>query len=145
MAGKSESTPIDRHHKSSYTVKFQAANDSLDTSRLADIYAKDATVQFGNMPLIHGLDELRNFFSGTWTKLEMMHHEIESFDMVDNKIYQSCHITWQVKNDPENEKVTVPAFAFLHLVTSGEEKGLVDRAAYYMDGAPLIAAFQRSS
>ncbi|KAI0839582.1 hypothetical protein F5Y06DRAFT_265740 [Hypoxylon sp. FL0890] len=125
--------------------RFHAVNDSLDTTRLEDIYAKDAKVQFGNMPVVNGIDGLRNFFSGTWAKLEMMHHKIESFDMVDNRIYQSCHITWQVKNDPENEKVVVPAFAVVHLVMSGEEKGLIGRAAYYMDGAPLVAALQRSS
>ncbi|OTA62767.1 hypothetical protein K449DRAFT_382069 [Hypoxylon sp. EC38] len=137
--------PTTRSEIQTWLERFHAANDSLDTSRLGDIYAKDAIVQFGNMPLIHGLDELRNFFSGTWAKLEMMLHEIDSFDMVDNRIYQPCHITWQVKNDPENEKIKVPAFGLVHLVTSGPEKGLVSRAAYYMDGAPLVAALQRSS
>ncbi|KAI1379163.1 hypothetical protein F4677DRAFT_410799 [Hypoxylon crocopeplum] len=125
--------------------RFHAANDSLDVSKLASIYAKDAKVQFGNMPLVEGLDALRNFFGASWARLEMMHHEIESFDVVDNRIYQPCHITWQVKNDPEKEKVVVPAIAVIHLVTSGEDKGLISRAAYYMDGAPLVAALQRSS
>ncbi|KAI1137445.1 hypothetical protein F5Y05DRAFT_387238 [Hypoxylon sp. FL0543] len=121
-----------------------AAHDSLDASKLADIYAKDAIVQFGNMPLMNGTDELLKFYSGIWDQLEMMHHELESFDMVENRIYQSCHITWQVKNDPQNEKITVPGFGFYHLVTSGEEKGKVSRASYYMDGAPLMAALERS-
>ncbi|KAI1417430.1 hypothetical protein F5Y13DRAFT_152809 [Hypoxylon sp. FL1857] len=136
--------PTTRSEVRAWLERFHAANDSLDTSRLADIYAKGTKVQFGNMPIINGLDELQNFFAGTWAKLEMMHHEIEDFDMVDNRIYQPCHITWQVKNDPEKEEITVPAFAVVHLVTSGEEKGLVGRAAYYMDGAPLMAALQRS-
>lgn len=66
-------------------------------------------------------------------------------DLVDNKIYQPCHITWRVKNDPEKESIVVPAFAVVHLVTAGEEKGLVGSAEYYMDGSPLAAALQRSS
>ncbi|KAI1472550.1 uncharacterized protein F4812DRAFT_409368 [Daldinia caldariorum] len=127
-----------------WLLRFHASNDSLDVSRLEDIYTKDAKVQFGNMPLFEGLDELRSFFKGTWARLEMMHHKIESFDMVDNKIYQPCHITWKVKNDPEKETIVVPAFAFVHLETSGENRGLVKQAAYYMDGAPLMAALQRS-
>ena len=60
-------------------AQFHASNDSLDVSRLEDIYTKDAKVQFGNMPLFDGLDGLRNFFEGIWARLEMMHHEIESF------------------------------------------------------------------
>ncbi|KAI1101022.1 hypothetical protein F4804DRAFT_317269 [Jackrogersella minutella] len=137
--------PTTRPEVKAWLQRFHAANDSLDTSRLANIYTKDAKVQFGNMPLVEGLDALRNFFGASWAKLETMHHEAESFDMVDNKIYQPCHITWRVKNDPEKEKVVVPACAVIHLVTSGEDKGLICHAAYYMDGASLAAALQRSS
>ncbi|KAI0850755.1 hypothetical protein F5Y00DRAFT_231977 [Daldinia vernicosa] len=128
-----------------WLLRFHESNDSLDVSRLSDIYTEDAKVQFGNMPLFDGLDGLRKFLGGTWAGLEMMHHEIESFDMVDNKIYQPCHITWKVKNDPEKETIVVPAFAFVCLETSGENRGRVKQAAYYMDGAPLMAALQRSS
>ncbi|KAI2778094.1 hypothetical protein F4815DRAFT_478726 [Daldinia loculata] len=127
-----------------WLLRFHESNDSLDVSRLSDIYTEDAKVQFGNMPLLDGLDGLRKFFEGTWARLEMMHHEIDSFDMIDNKIYQPCHITWKVKNDPEKETIVVPAFAFIYLETSGENRGRVKQAAYYMDGAPLTAALQRS-
>ncbi|KAI6082666.1 hypothetical protein F4821DRAFT_263703 [Hypoxylon rubiginosum] len=137
--------PTTQSEVQAWLERFHAANDSLDPSRLASIYTKDAKVQFGNMPVIEGLDAMRSFFSATWAKLEMMHHEPESFDLVDNKIYQPCHITWQVKNDPEKEKIIVPAFALIYLVTSGDDKGLISRAAFYMDGAPLMAALQRSS
>lgn len=65
--------------------------------------------------------------------------------MVENRIYQPCHITWQVKNDPEKETIKVPAAAILHVELSGERKGLISRAAFYMDGSPLMAALQRSS
>ncbi|KAI2463302.1 hypothetical protein F4781DRAFT_417039 [Annulohypoxylon bovei var. microspora] len=136
--------PTTQSETQAWLQRFHAANDSLDTSRLADIYSKNTKVQFGNMPLMEGLDELRNFLSGSWANLEMMHHDIENFDMVENRIYQSCHVTWQVKNDPEKEKVVVPAMAVIHLVKSGHEKGLIDRAAFYLDGAPLMAAYQRS-
>lgn len=65
-------------------------------------------------------------------------------DLIGNdKIYQSCHITWKVKNDPKKETIVVPAMAVLHLVTSGVEKGLISGAEFYMDPAPLIAAFAR--
>ncbi|KAI8962652.1 hypothetical protein F5Y11DRAFT_322303 [Daldinia sp. FL1419] len=128
-----------------WLLRFHATNDSLDASRLGEIYTQDAKIQFGNMPIFNGLDELRNFFKGVWVKLEMMHHEIESFDMVGDKIYQPCHITWKVKNDPEKETITVPACAIVCLETSGENKGLVKKAEYYMDSAPLMAALQRSS
>ncbi|KAI1760936.1 ribosomal protein S5 domain 2-type protein [Hypoxylon sp. FL1150] len=137
--------PTTQSEVQAWLQRFHAANDSLDPSRLGSTYAKDAKVQFGNMPVIEGLDGMRNFFSATWARLETMHHEPEGFDLVDNKIYQPCHITWQVKNDPEKEQIVVPAFAFISLVTSGEERGLISRAAFYMDGAPLMAALQRAS
>ncbi|KAI0886244.1 uncharacterized protein GGS22DRAFT_187482 [Annulohypoxylon maeteangense] len=137
--------PTTQSEVQAWLQRFHSVNDSLDTSKIADIYAKDAKVQFGNMPVIEGLDGLRNFFGRSWVTLESMHHEIESFDMIENRIYQSCHITWQVKNDPEKEKVVVPAMAVIHLVKSGEEKGLINRAAYYMDGSPLKAVYQRLS
>ncbi|KAL7621557.1 hypothetical protein AAE478_008882 [Parahypoxylon ruwenzoriense] len=136
--------PTTKQEVQEWLLRFHAANDSLDVNRLATIYTKDASVRFGNMPLLVGLDALRNFFLATWPKLETMHHEIESFDMLENRIYQPCHITWTVKNDPEKETIVVPAFAAIHLVTSGEEKGLVKSAAYYMDGSPLMTALQRS-
>ncbi|OTB04678.1 hypothetical protein M426DRAFT_150312 [Hypoxylon sp. CI-4A] len=139
------SLPLTRTEAQTWLQKFHSINDSLDLSKLGDIYTKDAKVQFGNMPLVEGLDALHDFFSAVWAKLETMHHEIESFDIISNKIYQPCHITWHVKNDPEQEKIVIPAFAYIRLVTSGEEKGLASHAAYYMDGAPLRAALERSS
>ncbi|KAI1778981.1 hypothetical protein F4818DRAFT_437782 [Hypoxylon cercidicola] len=137
--------PKTRSEAQAWLQRFHAVNDSLEVSGLASIYARDANMQFGNMPLVEGLDAIRNFLGATWARLEMMHHETESFDLVENKIYQPCHITWRVKNDPEKEKITVPAFAFIYLVTSGVDAGLVSRASFYMDGAPLVAAIQRSS
>ncbi|KAI1079701.1 hypothetical protein F5B20DRAFT_581160 [Whalleya microplaca] len=127
-----------------WLTRFHAVNDSLDATRLPDIYAKEAKVQFGNQPVIIGRDALHNHFESHWANLETMHHEIRDFDMVDNKIYQPCHITWVVKNDPEKEKIIIPAIAVLHLVLSGEEKGLIGSAEYYMDAAPLAVALQRS-
>ncbi|KAI1211942.1 uncharacterized protein F4807DRAFT_458146 [Annulohypoxylon truncatum] len=137
--------PTTRSEVQAWLQRFQSVNDSLDASRVGEIYAKDAKVQFGNLPLVEGLDELKSLFGRSWENLESMVHEIENFDMIENRIYQSCHITWQVKNDPEKEKVVVPAMAVIHLVESGDEKGLVKRAAYYMDGAPLAAVYQRLS
>jgi hypothetical protein len=63
----------------------------------------------------------------------------------DGKIYQSCHISWRVKNDPQKEKVAIPGMAVIHLVTSGEEKGLIAAAEFYMDPAPLLAALARAA
>ncbi|KAI2620517.1 hypothetical protein GGR54DRAFT_601389 [Hypoxylon sp. NC1633] len=137
--------PTTKLEVQAWLQRFHAASDSLDVSKLSTIYANDAKVQFGNLPLIEGLDALRDFFCVTWARLEMMHHEIDSFDMVDNRIYQPCHITWKVKNDPEKEEIVVPAVAIIDIVTSGEEKGLISYGAFYMDGTPLMAALQRSS
>lgn len=61
-----------------------------------------------------------------------------------DKIYQSCRIRFQAKNDPEKERVDVPAMAVLHLVTSGEETGLIRQAEYYLDASPLVTAFSRA-
>jgi hypothetical protein len=61
-----------------------------------------------------------------------------------DKIYQSCRITIQVKNDPEKELFTVPGMAVIHLETSGEEKGLVKQAEYYLDLSPSYTAFARA-
>ncbi|KAI1449126.1 hypothetical protein F5Y02DRAFT_414387 [Annulohypoxylon stygium] len=137
--------PTTRSEVQAWLKRFHSVNDSLDVSRIGEIYAKDAQLQFGNLPLIEGLDGLRDFFGRSWKTMESMLHEIDNFDIIENRIYQSCHITWQVKNDPEKEKVKVPAFAVIHLVESGEDKGLIKHAEYYMDGSPLVAVYQRLS
>ncbi|KAI3327262.1 hypothetical protein HD806DRAFT_486558 [Xylariaceae sp. AK1471] len=137
--------PTTRAEVRAWLQQFHGVNDGLDPTKLPAIYAKDAKVQFGNKPLLEGLDALGDFMGTQWAGLDSMLHEVGDYNMIGNTIYQPCHITWVVKNDPEKEKVKVPAFAAIHLVVEGEEKGLIQSAEYYMDGSPLTAAFQRAS
>ncbi|KAI1391943.1 uncharacterized protein F4822DRAFT_388995 [Hypoxylon trugodes] len=136
--------PTSRSEVQTWLDRFLAINDTLDVSKLDTVYTKNATVKFGNRPIIQGLENIQNFFVPTWSREELMHHDVDSFDMIDNRIYQECRVTWKVKNDPEKETIVLSAIAVLHLATTGEEKGLVSHAAYYMDGAPLNAALKRS-
>ncbi|KAI5921154.1 hypothetical protein F4810DRAFT_376977 [Camillea tinctor] len=137
--------PKDRSEVEPWLTRFYNVSDNLDVAGLSTIYTEDAKVQFGNMPLMDGLDALRSFFVPTWGKLEMMHHGIGDYELVGDKIYHPCSITWKVKADPEKETIVVPAFAVFHLVTEGESKGLTSSAEFYMDSSPLMAAIQRSS
>ncbi|KAI1638057.1 hypothetical protein F4809DRAFT_279420 [Biscogniauxia mediterranea] len=137
--------PKNRAEVEPWLSRFYDVSDKLDATRISTVYTEDAKVQFSNMPLMEGLDALRSFFVSTWDKLEMMHHGIGDFDLVGDKIYHPCNITWKVKGDPEKETIVVPAFAVFHLVTEGENKGLVSSAEFYMDCSPLMAAIQRSS
>ncbi|KAM0816618.1 putative SnoaL-like domain-containing protein [Seiridium cardinale] len=128
-----------------WLLRFHTVGDSLDPEGLATIYTQDAQMQFANTPKLEGLAAIRKYFEAIWPNLESMHHEIDIFDLVGNdKIYQSCHISWRVKADPERELVTVPAMAVFHLVTSGEEKGLIRAAEFYMDASPLLVAMSRA-
>ncbi|KAI1501621.1 hypothetical protein F5X99DRAFT_193803 [Biscogniauxia marginata] len=137
--------PKTRSEVQLWLSRFYDVCDSLDADRLPTIYTQYAKVQFGNLPVMDGLDALRNFFVPTWNKLEMMHHETGNFDLVDDKIYQPCYITWKVKNDPEKETVIIPGFAVFHLVMEGDDKDLISSAEFYMDSSPLMTAIQRSS
>ncbi|KAK6072711.1 hypothetical protein SCUP515_07291 [Seiridium cupressi] len=146
-----------------WLLRFHTVGDSLDPEGLATIYTQDAQMQFANTPKLEGLAAIRKYFEAIWPNLESMHHEIDIFgklseepassievltvstDLFGNdKIYQSCHISWRVKADPERELVTVPAMAVFHLVTSGEEKGLIRAAEFYMDASPLLVAMSRA-
>ncbi|KAF7534370.1 hypothetical protein G7054_g6261 [Neopestalotiopsis clavispora] len=87
-----------------WLLRFHSVNDSLDPQKLPTIYAQNASMRFGNAPVLQGLEALQHHFASTWPGLDSMHHEIDEF---------------------------------------GVEKGLISGAEFYMDPAPLIAAFTR--
>lgn len=60
-------------------------------------------------------------------------------DRVGNKIYQSCFITYVVKNDPEERKMKIPAFGKIFLVEEGEEKGKIARFEVFLDPSEIFA------
>ncbi|ORY67626.1 uncharacterized protein BCR38DRAFT_427742 [Pseudomassariella vexata] len=127
-------------------VWFHDVGDSLDISRLSSLYAEDVEFQFGNLPVGRGLEAAKGLFEPQWAKFETMHHEIKDFDLVGgDKIYQACEISWTVKDDPEKETVKIPAMAVFHLVTSGEERGLIKVFRAYLNTSPLEAAVARAS
>lgn len=137
--------PTTRPQVELWLQRFHEAADSLDVDMLPAVYTRDAKVQFGNMPVMEGIDGFRPFFEAIWPRLARMKHNTDTFDMVGNdKIYMACHITWEVKYDPEEEKINVPAFGVFHLVGEGSEKGLVRAAEFYMDSSPLTEALKRA-
>ncbi|KAI1343366.1 hypothetical protein F5Y15DRAFT_232068 [Xylariaceae sp. FL0016] len=137
--------PTTRPEIRAWLQRFHDVSDSLDADQLETIYVKDARVQFSNHRVMIGVDSLRGFFLAIWPSLDTMKHTPDGFDMVNDTIYQPCHIAWQVKGDPEKERIVIPAFAVFHLVMNGEDQGLIKSAEFYMDTSPLMAAIQRAS
>jgi hypothetical protein len=128
------------------------------------VYAEDGTLQYANVPPVQGLDNLTSFFGPIFKKLELMRHEILYYgkslliysslsmkqvltvncsDLVEDKMYQACTITYRAKNDPNNEEIVVPAFGVFHILPSGKDAGKMKRAEVYLDPAPLMAAIAR--
>lgn len=137
--------------------------DSLDPSRLPEVYAKDRILQYANIPPVLGLDELKSFFGPILEKLGLMHHEISYFgvymglapaifvsltnnknlDLVGDKLYQACRITYRMNNDPEEEETKIPAFGVFQVPLSGKDAGKMKKVVVYLDPSPLMAALAR--
>ncbi|KAG0648334.1 Phosphoserine aminotransferase [Hyphodiscus hymeniophilus] len=140
---------------------FHHAADSLTTTTLPKFYTEDATLNFANNEPLVGLSNIiyvstllysfihsdlkhiftrvhKQFFNVAFPQLESMKHDVIDFDVVKDKIYMSCTITYVVKNDPKQEKFRIPAFGVFHLVPVSEQLGqkgeaLLRRFDVYLD------------
>ncbi|EON98388.1 putative ntf2-like protein [Phaeoacremonium minimum UCRPA7] len=125
-------------------MMFHEVSDSLDPARLPEVYAKDGILQYANVPPVQGLDNLKGFFGPIFEKLELMRHDISYFDLVGDKIYQACTITYRAKNDPQKEEIVVPALGVFHILPAGDDAGKMKKAEVYIDPSPLMAAIARA-
>ncbi|EFX03228.1 hypothetical protein CMQ_3157 [Grosmannia clavigera kw1407] len=139
--------PTNKEELERWLHRFHSVNDALDTTRLHEVYAKDITLQYGNRPPVHGLNNLIAFFEPTYKMLDSMHHKIAYFDLVGDgsRFYQPCHITYRVKNDPEKEAIKIPAIGVWHLETAGEDVGKAKQFEVYLDPSPVTAAVARAT
>jgi hypothetical protein len=51
------------------------------------IYAQNASMRFGNAPVLQGLEALQHHFASTWPGLDSMHHEIDEFGEYTCELY----------------------------------------------------------
>lgn len=64
-------------------------------------------------------------------------------DLVGNKIYESCLLTYIVANDPEEKKIKIPAFGKIFLVEEGQdEAGKMERFEVYLDPSEVFKRIQ---
>ncbi|KAH7037459.1 uncharacterized protein B0I36DRAFT_380650 [Microdochium trichocladiopsis] len=135
--------PTSKDELYSWLTRFNKTMDSLDITRLGSIFTKQVRIQFAEVPIMEGLEATQAYFKSLWCNLESMEHEIDSYDMTENRIYQPCHITWRLHGDDEHEEITVRALSILRITTEGPETGLVYDARFYLDAAPLMSALAR--
>ncbi|ESZ94539.1 hypothetical protein SBOR_5082 [Sclerotinia borealis F-4128] len=112
--------------------------DSLNTVDLGKFYAKNAVLRYGNREEVKGVEDIVQFFHKIFPLLKSMKHETVEIDRTGNKIYQSCFITYVVKNDPEEKQIKIPAFGKIFLVEEGEEEGKLARFEVFLDPSEVF-------
>merc|ERR1711964_658202 len=101
---------------------FHRASDSTD---LGQFYTKNGSLKFANNDLLDGLDAITAFF-----------------DTIGNKIYQTCTITYIIKDDPQGRTIKIPAMSVFHLVPGADfksGKALIEHFNVYLDGSEVFS------
>ncbi|CZS92882.1 uncharacterized protein RAG0_03390 [Rhynchosporium agropyri] len=124
-----------------WVLSFHKASDSLKTTDLGKFYTKDGSLKFANNPLLIGLDAINASFATVFPLLSSMKHEIVNLDTISNKIYQTCTITYVVRDDPQNRTIKIPAMGVFHLVAGADFRSgepLVERFDVFLDGSEIF-------
>jgi len=86
---------------------------------------------------------LTNFLFYRPVLISAIGEELTKPDLAPTKIHQSCNITYILKGDTEQKKITLPAFGTVFLSEPAEgERGkgaIVKRFQVWIDVAPLAA------
>ncbi|OLN87326.1 hypothetical protein CCHL11_03583 [Colletotrichum chlorophyti] len=113
-------------------------HDSLDITRLEDVYSKSAQLKFTNYPVAEGIDAIKQAFIPSFASLSCMKHITRLADKVgDNRIWLVADITYRVNGDPENRDINIPAAGLVTIVTEGEETGKIARFEVFLDNTPI--------
>ncbi|KAI8577486.1 hypothetical protein K450DRAFT_212779, partial [Umbelopsis ramanniana AG] len=119
---------------------FHAASDSLDSTEFVQNYfTEDAVVQFGNNPVVKAHGPFIEIQSQRLKVLESMSHEVVSFDILPDKIYQVASVTYKVKNDPSGEAIVIPGLAVFYKAL---EDSKINRFEVYIDISPVFKRAQ---
>lgn len=66
-------------------------------------------------------------------------------DIIKDKIYLTCTIIYVVKNDPKQERFTIPAVGIFHLLSASEQEkvpegeGIIRKFEVYLDAQAVWA------
>jgi hypothetical protein len=64
----------------------------------------------------------------------------ERIDVINNRIYLRCFITYVVKNDPENKKIRIPVVGvFLLVPESRNGEAVIESFEAYLDASGVFA------
>ncbi|RDW61569.1 hypothetical protein BP5796_11461 [Coleophoma crateriformis] len=122
-----------------WIAQFQKAGDSLTTTDLDKFYYSGSKFCYANFEQIYGLEAISDFFDPIFKLLASMHHEIVSFDVVQNTIYLEATIVYVVSGDPDEKKIKIPAAAVFDIVEGGESDGMIDRVSIYLDPSEVFS------
>ncbi|KAJ9149435.1 hypothetical protein NKR23_g4254 [Pleurostoma richardsiae] len=132
------SLPTTRDEAEGWVRNFHRVCDTLEASLLDTVFARDATLQFGNYPVINGVEGIKALLGRQFALLEEMHHKFRYGDVVGDRVYHACTISYLIKGDTKENEIEIPAAAIHHVVTEGEEKGLIKRFEVFIDNAPVV-------
>ncbi|KAK4506745.1 hypothetical protein PRZ48_000478 [Zasmidium cellare] len=96
-------------------------------------FADDCVVRFNNAPAVHGAPAAQKEFESVAPIIGWMKHEILDFDIVDNKIYNECNVTYVLKGDPEEKQITMHRFNFYERNAEGK----ITKWTAYFDSSPM--------
>ncbi|KAH6689626.1 hypothetical protein F5X68DRAFT_254047 [Plectosphaerella plurivora] len=135
------SVPTTREEARAWLAKLHGIHDSLEAQQIDSMYAQDATLQFGNAPLVKGLDAIKAHFGGSYVVTASMEHQLKEYEIVGNRIWHTVEITIRVKGDATNEDIMFRAAAFSTILTEGPDAGKMDRYEIYADHSDLAKKF----
>jgi hypothetical protein len=103
----------------------------------------DIELQFANNPVLRGRGNVSSMFDSVFSKLDSMTHEVNYYDYVAPRIYQSARIRYLAKgDDPETQFIEIPGFAVFWVKVDGEGKIKCYRAETYLDPSTLFQRIQ---
>ncbi|KAF8637201.1 hypothetical protein AX16_010860 [Volvariella volvacea WC 439] len=131
-----------------YAQIFHKAGDGLNAQHwLTSFWSHDAELQFANNPVLKGHAAIQAVFDGAFASLSLMKHEILDIALSGTKIYQPANITYQIKNDPTQQLITIPGLAVFHKYiepnsttppTHWEPETKISRLDVYLDNTPVM-------
>ncbi|CAE6450146.1 unnamed protein product [Rhizoctonia solani] len=120
---------------------FAHGSESLDWTKWEGFWAKDAFLQFGNLPRIQGKEAIASSHGLMFGAFEYLSHDWTrfSFDVPLGLIYQTCTVTYRVKGDPEKRDLRFPGLSVVHKkIGETQATGL----EIYVDSSPVMSVVQ---
>jgi len=130
----------EKQEAKAWLESFHDMSQKLDAEAwLSSMFTPDITLKFGNTPVLSG-SKVLEMFQGAFAALDVMVHDIDYFDVVDDRIYQAATIHYVVKgDDPGTQMITIPGFMTVWRRHGSDGKLRAYRAETFLDFTPVAS------